>query len=458
MALKAKKAKIDEILGSSLREISAGQFRELMLIIGPVLLLVAAAVWIALQFVQPAPPKRVVISTGGQSGGYFTLGQKYAAFLKKNGITLEVRASAGSLENVALLKDEKSDVSVALLQGGVTDAQELPNVVSLGRLFPEPLWIFYRGTEKVERLHQLKGKRIAIGPEGSGTRVLALRLLKASQIDDTASTLMPLAGMEAAEALRSGAIDAAFLAVAPEAPVIQALIRDPEARLMNLQHAEAYTRLFPYLQKIVLPQGAYDLVQNIPASDVHMVAPVAALVAREDLHPAIIGLLVEAARDAHGRGGLFHRGGDFPKPLDPEFELSEDADRYYKAGPSFLKRHLPFWLATFIERMSVVAVPLIGAIIPLIKLGPSLYKWRIRRRLIYWYGRLKALEASMFYDPSMENVEGYREELARIDEAVSTIPVPPSFADQYYSLRAAIDLVRQKLVNQSAIAANAAMG
>lgn len=451
MPFSSKKAQLDAILGSRLRDISASQFRELMLIIGPVILLVVAAIWIALQFVQPAPPKRVVIATGGQSGGYFTLGQRYAAHLKKHGITLEVATSAGSIENVARLRDPRSGVSLALVQGGITNGQDAPELVSLGRLFPEPLWIFYRAAQPIDQLHQLAGKRVAVGAEGSGTRHLVLNLLKASQIDAGAATLLPISGNDAANELLAGSIDAAFLALAPEAPVIQALIREPSVRLMSLAQAEAYTRLFPYLQKIVLPQGAFDLVRGIPAIDVQMVAPVAALLAREDLHPAVIGLLVDAAKEVHGKGGLFHRVGDFPRPLDPEFEIQEDAERHYKAGPSFLRRQLPFWLANFIERMSVIAVPLAGALLPLIKLGPAVYRWRIRRRLYYWYGRLKALEASVAGDRSSENLSYFLDEVASIDEAVATIPVPSTHADQYYSLRAAIDLVRQRLKAQASV-------
>lgn len=451
MALGARKAKLDEIMGSSLRDMSARQFRELALIVGPILLLCLGAIWIALQFAQPAPPKVVAIATGGQSGGYYAIGQRYATHLKKHGITLEVRTSAGSLENIARLKDPASGVTIALLQGGITNGQQAPEIVSLGRLFPEPLWIFYRGREPIDQLHHLKGKRVAIGPEGSGTRHLSLSILKPSGVDETSATLLPTTGKDAADALVAGTLDAVFLALAPQAPVIQSLMREPSVQLMSLSQAEAFTRLFPFLQRIVLPQGTFDLVRNVPDMDIQMIAPVAALVARKDVHPAVVGLLVEAAKDVHGQGGLFHRFGEFPKPIDPEFEMSEDAERYYKAGPSVLRRNLPFWLATFIERMVVVAVPLAGAIIPMLKIGPAIYKWRIRRRLFYWYGRLKALEASVTADRTNENLDVYLGEVNRINEAVETIPVPAAYADQYYTLRAAIELVQQKLTARATI-------
>jgi TRAP transporter TAXI family solute receptor len=446
----ARQRRLNELLGARVSEISMRQWRELVLIVGPVLLLVGAAIFTALQFVEPAPPKRVVIATGGQAGGYFAFGQRYAQSLARHGITLEVRPTAGSIENIRLLTTPASGVSMALVQGGITDSKATPGLVSLGRLFVEPLWVLYRDAGTLDRLHQLVGRRIAIGPEGSGTPHLATQLLAASEVKPETATLLPLSGMEAAEALAKGDIDAVFLALAPQAPAVQALLRNGDVKLMSFAQAGALARRFPYLESITLPAGAIDLVRNIPSTDTTMVAPVAALVARADLHPALAGLLVDAASEVHSGGGLFHRIGDFPKALDPEFEMSEDAARYYRAGPSFLKRHLPFWLATFVERMSLVAVPLAGALIPLFKAGPAIYKWRVRRRLLYWYGRLKAVEASIAEGGNApEDRQAYLDEVARIEEAVGDVPVPIGFSDQYYSLRSAIDLVRQRLESRS---------
>ena len=452
MALSAKKQQLDEILGSRLRDISAVQMRELLLILAPVVLLVLGALWLASRFVQPAPPSKIAISTASQAGNYYATGLKYAEILKKSGITLDVRTSAGSPENVKRLLDPNSGVQVALLQGGTTNSKESPGIVSLGRIYLEPMWVFYRGDATTDRLADLKGKRVIVGAEGSGTRLLAMQLLTANGITADNTTFLPLNGSEAVDTLIKGAADAAFFTSAATAPQIQTLLRHPELKIMSFAQAEAYTRRFPYLSRIVLPKGAIDLAANIPATDIEMVAPMAALVAREDLHPALVHLLVEAAKQVHSPGGLFHRVGDFPKTQDPEFELSDDAERAYKSGPSLLKRTLPFWLATFIERVTIVAVPLAGILLPLGKIGPALYKWRIRRRLFYWYGRLKALESTVTDDPAGESLDEEREEVAVIEKAVSAIPVPLAFSDQYYTLRAAIDLVRQRLTHRAAMA------
>ncbi len=422
--------------------------REYFLIIAPLAMLVAGAFWLAFQFVQPAPPRNFTMSTGSTSGGYHAFGKQYAALIAKSGVKLELKPSAGSIENLARLNDPASEVQVTLLQGGIAKSGGHPNLVSLGRLYLEPLWVFYRGNDTVDRLSQFKGHRIAVGPEGSGTRPLALSMLKLNEIDETVATLSPLAGDAAVKALEAGDIDAAFFVVAPEAPVVQGLLRNPTIKLMSFAQAEAYTRLLPFLNRIVLPEGAIDMARNIPSRDVAMLAPSTALVASEVLHPALVGLLVEAAKEIHGGGALFQRIGDFPKSVDPEFEMSDDALRAYKNGPSFLKRYLPFWLASFLERMSVLILPFATLLLPLLKLGPIVYRWSIKRRIFFWYDRLKKLEDRVRMDASGADIAQHTAEIHQIEEAVGTIPVPLTYSDQFYSLRAAIDLVRQRLANR----------
>jgi TRAP transporter TAXI family solute receptor len=429
----------------SFKELSAGQWRDLLMIVVPALIALIGVIWFASRFVEPAPPKKIWITTAGQTGGYFATGKRYAEILKRSGISLEVLSSAGSVENIKRLSDPAINVDVALLQGGTSTTKDSPGIVSLGRVYLEPMWVFYRGDETIDRLVQLKGRRIAIGPEGSGTRPLALALLGRNGVEAANTEFLPLAGADLIAALADGRADAAFLTSSVESPQIQTLLRTPGVKLMNFAQAEAYTRVFPYLTRIVLPKGAVDLAANLPAADVEMVAPMAALVARETLHPALVGLLVEAAKEVHGRGGMFNRIGEFPKAQDPEFEMSDDAERVYKNGPPTLQKYLPFWLATFLERIKVMILPLATVILPLFKLIPALYKWRVRRRMLYWYGELKALEYNVMHDADNEKLAEHRAGMERIERAVSGIHVPLSFSEQYYSLRAAVDIVRNKI-------------
>lgn len=433
---------------------SRRQWRELILIAAPAALLVAGAFWLAFQFVEPAPPSRIVITTGSEQGAYFAFAKRYQESLARNGIKLEVLASKGSVENAERLSAPAGPggqrVDLALLQGGIANSASLPGVQSYGRVFLEPLWLFHRLGGEVDHLAELAGKRVAIGPLGSGTRKLVETLLEANGITAATATLLALGSGAAAEALERGEADAAFFSLAPESPLVQKLMRDERFKLASLRQAEAYTRRFPYLTRIVLPEGAIDLVRNIPSRDIVMVAAQAALVGRADLHPALAWPLVEALGSVHRGGGMFQRIGDFPKPADPEFEMSEDALRIYQSGAPFFQRFLPFWLASFIERMIIMVVPIATILLPLVKLGPMLYEWRIRSRLLYWYGQLKALERQMAarhqaggFGPDATGQ--FRATLDRIDEAVSTIPVPLHYSDRLYELRGAIDLVRQRV-------------
>ncbi len=429
--------------------LSRSQMRETLLIAGPALVVILAAFWLAFQFVEPAPPKSVTITSGSEGGGYYAFAGRYAEILERSGVTLRVLPSAGSIENLRRLGEESADL--ALIQGGIassleSEGQKLPEIVSLGRVFLEPLWVFHRLSTKPTTLAELKGRRLAIGPQGSGTRVLVEALLAPNGVDAGNSDLRPLGGRNAAEALKAGEVDVAFLALAPEAPLVRELLRAEGLELMNLRRAEAYTRLFPYLSRVTLPAGVVDLVADIPSEDVSLLAAQAAVVARADTHPAIVALMVEALRDVHGAGGIFQRVDMFPQHHDPEFEMSADAERMYKEGPTFLNRYLPFWLANFIERMMVMIVPIATILLPLVKIVPWVYETRIKSRIFYWFQELRAVEQRMESRTlSPEEWPELREEMEEIDRAVNNIPVPWHFADRYYELKAAVDLVRQRV-------------
>jgi TRAP transporter TAXI family solute receptor len=428
---------------------SQRQIREILLIALPLIALVIGAFVLAYQFVEPAPPRRLTMTTGSAQGAYNTFGERYAKILARSGITLDIKTSAGSIENLGRLMDPKADVQVAFMQGGIADAKTNPGLESLGRVFVEPLWIFHRADLKIERVGELAGLRVAVGAEGSGTRVLAMKLLEANKVSAANATLLGPSGGDAAKQLIAGEIDAAFFTLAAASELAQKLLRAPSVKLLSLKQAEAYTRLYPFLSRIVLPAGVVDLAGNIPAEDVALVAPVASLVARADVHPALIALLVEAAKEVHSEAGLFQRPNEFPQAVEAELPLNDDAARFHKSGPPFLQRYLPFWLATFVDRMAIMMIPIATILLPLMKIVPMIYQWRIRRRIMFWYDRLKKLEASVRADRSASALVAHREEIARIEDAVGVIPVPLMYSDQFYSLRAAVDLVRQRISGMS---------
>lgn len=424
--------------------------REFLLFAIPSLLVLVAAFWLAFQFVQPAPPKTIAITTGLDSGAYYAFGKDYAKKLEKE-ITLEVRSSAGSVENLARLQDPASGVQLGLLQGGIANQEMAPDLVSLGRVFLEPVWIFYRSDAAVHRVAELKGKRIAIGPEGSGTRKLAAALLEQNGMSAGAPNVLPLGGQAAADALGKGDADAIVLVLAATNPIVQSLLRNPDVRLMSVVQADAYSRIFPYLTRVVLPQGVIDLAANIPSEDVTLLATQTALVAHKDLHPAVVALMVRAASEVHAGTGLFQKAFEFPKPTDPEFPMSEDAVRAYKAGqPPILQRLFPFWFAVFLQRMAVMLLPLATIALPLVKILPQVYQWRIRQRILKWYAQLKRLEGRVNADRMMTNFDQHRADIEHIEEAVGNLRVPLRFYNDLYDLKSAVALVRSRIMQRIA--------
>lgn len=405
---------------------------------------------VAFQFVEPAPPRHVVMTSGGESGAYYQFAKRYAAILARSGITLEVRTSEGSVQNLERLRS--GEAQIGFVQGGVIEPVDESRIdeepenwglLSLGSMFYEPVWVFYQG-ETIERLSELRGKRIAIGQEGSGIRQLAQRLLEDNDVDFRQNTL-PISGLDAAEELQQGRIDAAFIIAAEHAPVVQVLLRSPGVKLMNFSQSFAYERRYPFLTRLTMPQGVADLVLDIPPADTRVLAPTASLVVRDDLHPALQNLLLQAARQIHGKPGFFQTANEFPSYMDGMLPLSSEAERFFKSGPPFLQRYLPFWLAVLVDRLIVLLVPVIALLIPLLRVAPAIYSWRVKSKVFRCYGELKFLEDDLknHYDPA--RLAEYRQRLDALDEEAAELHVPLGFTDLVYTLREHVNLVRSIL-------------
>jgi TRAP-type uncharacterized transport system substrate-binding protein len=432
-------------------------WRDLALTFGPILLVCIAALYLAVRLIQPAPPSTLTIAAGPKGSFFWSSAQKYKAILARNRVTLNVLETQGSLDNLTRLEDPNSDVDVGFVQGGMTKPGSThDHLESLGSVSYVPLAVFYRGA-LVARLSELKGKRLAIGAEGSGTRALSLQLLKANGIEPGGdTTLLPLAGDAAAQALEDGQVDAVFLTGdSAQPPTMAKLLRTNGIRLMDFSQADAYARRFPFLTTIEFPMGAFDFARNLPPHPVHTIAPTAELVARDSLHPALSDLLIEAAREVHSRANLLQKANEFPAPLVHEFRISDNAERYYKSGKSFLYRTLPFWVASLADRVLVVLVPLIVVLIPGLRLVPGLYRWRVKSRIYRWYGALIAIEREAISGPDTSQRDALLERIDAIESAVNRMKMPLAFADQFYVLREHIGFVRERLA-QAPVAANGA--
>ena len=423
--------------------------RDFLKVYGPIVLLIVAGFVVTWQFVAPAPPRHLRLAAGQPGGAYAKFAKHYRVALAENGITAEIVTTAGSVQNLALLNAPDSGVNVAFVQGGTGDPVQEPGLRSIASLYYEPVWLFVRGNAP-DRLSQLRGKRIALGIEGSGTRAVALTLLAANGIDTGDVSLVTLGGKDAAAALKAGRIDALFSVGAARDPVIDDLMQTPGINLVDFTQAQAYSRQFRFLSMVTLPRGLVNLDKDVPNRDYHLVAPAAALVARDGLHPALVDLFLAAAATLHGQGQDFERPGEFPSDLHLDFPLSKEAARVLANGPSFLRRYLPFWVAVFVERTWILLLPLITITIPLLRIAPPAYRWQIQRKILRRYRELRVIEAKarLARDPGERQV--LLEEVEKLRREAAELHLPVGFAGDLYQLRQDIDYVKQSLQQSQA--------
>ena len=411
-------------------------------------LCIVSIISLALVYFIPAPPSKVVMATAFKGASFEYYGRQYRDIFARSNVKLELLETAGSVENVALLQDPKSGVQITFVTGGVSDGKHAPGILSLGTVYNQPYWIFYSSTEPLDRLSQLKGKRIAVGPEGSGTRLSAEKILGKGGVNSETATLLPFAGLAAVKALSDKKVDAVWIIGSPDATAVKSFLENPDVRLLGFPMAEAYTRIFPELVRLVLPKGVVDVDRTIPADDVQLIGTTSKVLVRSDLHPEIVELLLQTMTETHSGPEIFQRSGEFPNGMDAEYPVAATAIDYYKNGPSYLRRHLPLWLSVHVQRAIAVLVAGVAIGLPLFHYLPLLYKWNMRRRLLYWYGQLKALEASFDASPSDKHLLEKQIEIERIEDAVSRIRFPLTFTDQLYNLRSHIDIVRRKITSR----------
>lgn len=414
------------------------------------MLIVLAGFLVAYQFVKPAPPKHMVLATGGPNGAYHAFGKALSERLAEQGIGLELRNTAGSVENAGLLA--AGEVDLALMQGGTTlpatlvDGQPLGDSLrGLASLYFEPLWVFVRsseqlGNDELLRLQQLKGLRVNRGAPGSGTRALVDELLTLNGMENP--EFSELGTAEASRQLLAGELDVMFVVGGAESPEVEALLQADGVTLMNLERSEAYHLQHRYLSPLLLPAGAIDLAKNRPAGDVELLGVTAMLTARDDLHPALVDLVLLMAPAIVGGNGLFQQAGEFPTAKFLSLPVAEEAARFHARGPSFLQRYLPFWAATLIDRLIVMLVPLIAVVLPLMRLFPPVYRWRVRSRIYKWYADLKDIEARV--DAGEDSAE-LAAAIQTLEDEVKQVDTPLSYADELYHLRGHIELVQTRI-------------
>lgn len=439
--------------------------RDLIASAGPIVFIVIGLLIAAYWWLQPQPPKHVTLATGPTGSAYAQFGKRYADALKHSGITVELKATSGSTENLQLLRTGGADV--AFVRGGSADpvADEEAGLRSLGALFFEPIWLFYRTdtAQKIDRktgtltsLTQLRGLRVNVDLPGSGLPEIMERLLKANRLGPDDLLLSNLEQAAAAEALQAGLLDAIVLFSAPQSPQVQRLLRAGDIQLMDFGQAEAYTRRFPFLSAVTLPRGVVDLSKDLPLHDVSLLAATTSLLSRDETHPALRQLFAQAAQTVHSDAGWFNRARDFPNTRTSELPVSPEGDRAINGTPPFWQRYLPFWASNLVERMWLVLGGMLVLMLPLSRVIPPLYQFRVRRRVFRWYARLRDIEAKVDAGQSQAERDKLLEELDDLDRVVNKVAVPLSYADELYALRNNIYAVRKRALAGSAGAAAAA--
>ena len=396
--------------------------------------------------IRPIPPDTLTMTTGMEGGSFIVFAERYRQVLAHDGIRVKLRPSSGLVENLRLLGDESQDVDASFVQGAIGKDEIAANLMSLGSLTYTPLWVFYRDEENYDDLSQLRGKRIAIGPKGSGIQRLSLDLLKVVKAAVPPTVLYEYPYNTAMAAILAGRVDAVMAFGSADSQLVMSLLHANGIKLMNFSQAEAYTRHFPALSHVVLPRGVLNLPRRFPPADIHLLSPTANLIVRKNLHPALVYLLLKASVEIHRGAGWVYKAGEFPSLTKQDYPVSEQAQRFYKSGGSSMYQHLPFWAATFIDRMVLILIPLGILLFPVIGIMPRIYNWRNRSKYYRWYRELSNIEKELLERPQPAMLDQFRENLDRIEKAVSAIHVSVGFYDQVFTLKEHIQMVRQKLL------------
>ena len=428
--------------------------RDLALSVGPFVVLAVTLLVLAYWWLDPNPPKRVMLATGPAQSAYEEFGKRYAKILAQDGIEVSLLPSEGSAQNLQWLREGKVDLG--FVQGGTSELQaaDEENLESLGSLFVEPIWLFYRkdavtktavAATSLDALTQLKGLRVNVGTSGSGIPSLMNKLLASNKVDIASLSTSELEQTPATMAFLDGKLDAIVFASAPESLMVQMLLQTPGIELMDFPQSEAYSRRFAFLSPVVLPRGVVDLAANIPPQDVRLVAPTTALINHKGTHPALLQLFVQAGKQIHGGAGWFRRARDYPNLANNELPIAAEAERSIRNDKPFLQRYLPFWVANLVERMWLVMGIIIAIMLPLSRIIPPLYAFRVRSRIFRWYGQLRDIENRIEGAGGTAGAPALLDELNTLERRAEKISVPLSYTDELYALRNNIQLVRRKL-------------
>ena len=427
-----------------IRELSP---RALSILLSLILLIVLVVLWAGHKYLRPFPPDILVMATGMEGGSYARFGELYKEMLARQGITVELRPSSGAVENLKLLGDRSQNVDAGFVQGTVGRIDAASGLMSLGSVAYTPLWVFYRGDETLDDLSQLKGKRICVGPQGSGIQKYAMELLRFAGVSSPPAAFYEYTYSKALQALKNGTADVIMVTGQTDNQLVVELLKRTDVRLMNFSMAESYTRFSPDLFHVVLPEGVINLERRQPGSDIHLLSPTTNLIVRRDLHPALVYLLLKASVEIHGKATWVNKAGEFPSLTKQDDPISEQAQRFHAKGGSVLYDNLPFWAATFIDRIVIIIIPLTVLLIPLIGAAPWIYSWRNRSKYLKLYKELRSIEKGL-RGPMAQRAGDIEARLDGIEDTLDKVRISTAFLDELYTLKEHIQIVREKLAKR----------
>ena len=419
-----------------------------------IFVLIVAAAWAVALFLQTAPPRHIVLASGLEDGLLHQHAKRYIEILARSGVTVEERITNGPGDNLRLLQDPHSGVDIGFTQGGIAKFPEANNVRMIASLYYVPMWIFYRGTVTLNHVNELRNHRVATGVSGSGAHSLGEHVFELNGLTSDNMAMQPLSNDAALLALQSGEVDAAIFVDGAENHAVWTALRDPTLKLLSYSKVDAYHRRLSFVSKLTLPPGVIDLAKNIPEEEVALIGTKEMLAGRDSLHPALVHLLVDAAREIHGKQGLFEEAGEFPGTTQVDLRVSTDADQHKRFGRSILYQYFPFWVATLAERAIIILLPMAAVLLPLFHYLPQLRRWRVRSRVYRWYGELALLERDVAARTGTLPTEKWLANLERIERAVARLHIPAGFASEAYTLREHIGLVRRAIIARNNLAQN----
>lgn len=409
----------------------------------PIFLLFIFMFYFASGFIEPAPKKELTIATGSPNGNYYKLALEYQKLLAKQNVKLNIISTSGSVENADLLNAGKADI--AFVQAGIVNSQEYKNIESLASVYYEPLWVFYKNDGySIEYIVELITKKVSIGGDGSGTQYLAIQMLMDNGITTDNTTLLSIPTEESKEKLLSGEIDAMFFVGSPKSDEVVELLSDPTIELLNLKRVEAYNQKYRFLSALTLHEGTIDLFKNLPSENKNLLSTTANLICYKGLNDELIRIFLKQVKSVHSAQSIFAQEKQFPSLSNLDTSINKEAQNYLTNGDSWLEGIFPFWIASQIDRLKILIIPLLTLLIPLLKGVLPLYTWTIRSKIYRWYKRLDILE-----NTDNLNLEQLRSNIAELVELKSEVQeqtkVPLSYKGEYYNLLLHIDLVAKEI-------------